>query len=497
MARLVAKRGRDRPVRHCQLFRPVAASARRGAHAWPCWPSRSPSLAALCRRAAGVPRARRGRRPPPARTRRAAWSIGRSRTLEDRIPGGADDRAAEALWQAHRARMRAALRSVRVGWPQPGLPGRDPWALRAALLLVLRRRRRRSPAADGGDRLLRAVTPGLGRGGRSPPACFDLWITPPAYTGLAPLLPAPSPARAAEIAVPTGSVLLAQVSGGTGMPKLTIDGKATAFSGGRQRGLTACPDDDCRRLAADRRAGRQAARQLGDEIIPDARAENRIRHGAVAHAAAPRSSSNTTPATITAWHRSNAVISRAERPEGVPDEQIDIALPLPGQRLKEAKGVELPRPDRASVGGAAGQDHAQGRRTPPARQAPPRSSRRCCPSACSSTRSRAPSSSSAATWSPIPTSARSSPRARRDRLHAGRTYHDDVVVYLALKTASARGGARRDPGRARRGAAPAVGYGAAHRGRPAVDRRARSARDCSSGCRTRSPTTRPTPRSRS
>ena len=34
----------------------------------------------------------------------------------------------------------------------------------------------------------------------------------------------------------------------------------------------------------------------------------------------------------------SAVIRRAERPEGVADEQIDIALPLPGQRLKEAKG---------------------------------------------------------------------------------------------------------------------------------------------------------------
>ena len=32
-------------------------------------------------------------------------------------------------------------------------------------------------------------------------------------------------------------------------------------------------------------------------------------------------------------------VLRAERPEGVPDEQIEIELPLPGQRLKETKGA--------------------------------------------------------------------------------------------------------------------------------------------------------------
>src|SRR5260370_37496511 len=57
--------------------------------------------------------------------------------LRDDLVGGADDPVARKLWQAHRERVRAALKSGRVGWPAPGLPARDPFALRAALALLL------------------------------------------------------------------------------------------------------------------------------------------------------------------------------------------------------------------------------------------------------------------------------------------------------------------------------------------------------------------------
>ena len=80
--------------------------------------------------------------------------------LEDRLAGGAGDPETAALWQAHRARMAAAARRLRVGAPAAGLLRRDPLcaARRAGLALLL-------GAIDAGgdwsDRILRALTPEL------------------------------------------------------------------------------------------------------------------------------------------------------------------------------------------------------------------------------------------------------------------------------------------------------------------------------------------------
>jgi len=147
--------------------------------------------------------------------------------LEDRQSGGDGDAAAAALWQAHRARMAAQLRSLRVGWPVAGLLERDPFGLRAALALVLL-----LAAVDAGQdwsqRLARSFAPSFSFGTPSAPPSLDIWVTPPDYTGLPPLfLPAKAPAQ--PIAVPVGSAVLAQVHGGDDPPKLEIDGKASAF----------------------------------------------------------------------------------------------------------------------------------------------------------------------------------------------------------------------------------------------------------------------------
>ena len=74
--------------------------------------------------------------------------------LADRPAG--DDPAALALWQVHQQRAAAQLGRLRIGAPRPGLPARDPRALRAALVVGL-------VAAfvmaggDTGERLLRLV----------------------------------------------------------------------------------------------------------------------------------------------------------------------------------------------------------------------------------------------------------------------------------------------------------------------------------------------------
>jgi uncharacterized protein (TIGR02302 family) len=254
--------------------------------------------------------------------------------LRDTIAGGSNDGAAELLWRAHRARVRAALKAVRAGWPQPGLPGRDPWALRAALLLVVIVGLG-AAGPDAGNRILRAVTPGSAVAA-IPIGVLDLWITPPAYTGLAPLLPRSEPGAATEIAVPTGSVLLAQVSGGHGAPRLQVDREATAFS---------AVDNKSYRVSSTITAGtkltvEQDGKPLGSwamKVTPDnppkvefGTAPSRTRRAALK--LDYDASDDYGLATVA------ATIRRAERPAGVPDEQIDIALPLPGQRMKEAKG---------------------------------------------------------------------------------------------------------------------------------------------------------------
>ena len=50
---------------------------------------------------------------------------------------------------------------------------------------------------------------------------FDLWLTPPEYTGLAPQFLRAEPRE--TVPVPTGSGLLAQVHGGSDVPRLAID----------------------------------------------------------------------------------------------------------------------------------------------------------------------------------------------------------------------------------------------------------------------------------
>ncbi len=146
--------------------------------------------------------------------------------LADRPAMPLDPQAAQ-LWEAHRRRMQALARRLRIGMPAAGLAARDPWGLRAVLAMLLL-----IGAIDAGgdwrDRLVRAVTPSLEGGPPAIAASLDIWVTPPEYTGLPPLF-----LRAENrqtIPVPTGSKLLAQVHGGGSPPLLAIDSAASEFA---------------------------------------------------------------------------------------------------------------------------------------------------------------------------------------------------------------------------------------------------------------------------
>lgn len=166
---------------------------------WPLvrfrWPSREEALRRLDR-AAGVPH----------RPATAAVDIVVS-----------DDPVTLALWQAERARALAALQRIRAGLPSPRLPLHDPWALRAlAIVLVVA-----TFVAAGGERVARVIAAFEWNGLLAASDLrVDAWVTPPAYTGRAPMIltagattDAAAAAAPPTLAVPAGSILTVRASG--------------------------------------------------------------------------------------------------------------------------------------------------------------------------------------------------------------------------------------------------------------------------------------------
>jgi uncharacterized protein (TIGR02302 family) len=243
---------------------------------------------------------------------------------------------AEALWQAHVARAVAQVGRLHVGLPRPGLAARDRRALRAGLLLALV-----ATFVIAGDdartRLARAVVPELAPGPPTPPTEVQAWITPPAFTGIAPLF---LRGDAGGISVPAGSHLTVSLSGGSGAPTLTLADKPVAFSAIDGGGFQADLD-----LTA---GGRLLVRRNGDDlagwdlsVVADAapivlwpEPPGAVRGG------------GRIPSTRLPWQVSHAygVVSlQAElhlkdRPEAPP---LVAPIPLQGGSTKAGKGAKL------------------------------------------------------------------------------------------------------------------------------------------------------------
>ncbi len=136
----------------------------------------------------------------------------------DRLTGSGD-RFAEALWREHQKRMAARLGGLSSDMPRTGVPERDPWGLRAVAVLLLVTAFAFSSGPFGGS-----VTDGFRPTPGAPPVPprLDAWVTPPPYTGRAPIfLTADANRDTALFEAPQGSDVTLRVTGGTGEETLS------------------------------------------------------------------------------------------------------------------------------------------------------------------------------------------------------------------------------------------------------------------------------------
>ena len=141
-------------------------------------------------------------------------------------PPSCPDPVSLALWRAHVARGLAHARRLRLNWPSPGLAALDRRAARLAVLLAVIATLAMA-GADAPSRLMAAVEPGLPRPAPGREVEIQAWITPPVYTGLAPVfLKRDHP----DVTVPAGSKLAVNLTGGRSVPELAVDGAQAPFT---------------------------------------------------------------------------------------------------------------------------------------------------------------------------------------------------------------------------------------------------------------------------
>lgn len=147
-----------------------------------------------------------------------------------------DDPFARALWKAHQANIAKGLGRVDPVRARTTIPARDPWALRALVPLLLVTAFAYSFAPGGGSltdvarsHAVEVVVP----------ARIDAWITPPSYTGIAPIfLTSDLNAEKTAFTAPEGSEVTVRIAGGNGLeqvsypnPGALIDATGEAASG--------------------------------------------------------------------------------------------------------------------------------------------------------------------------------------------------------------------------------------------------------------------------
>lgn len=151
------------------------------------------------------------------------------KAVEDELAGGRGDAQSQALWEAHRRRMAATLKSLKAGWPRPGAFRADPYGLRtlAGMLLVV------GFVSSGEDRwsrlfdLFPAEADAAGIATR-----IDAWVTPPVYTERPPIFLTGATAELRDplsaIRIPEGSELVIRSQGSDAVSVSFIGGEGEA-----------------------------------------------------------------------------------------------------------------------------------------------------------------------------------------------------------------------------------------------------------------------------
>ena len=242
-----------------------------------------------------------------------------------------NDPTSLALWRAHVIRGLAGARRLRLRWPHPGLAAFDLRALRHAILLgilatlVIAGR-------DAPGRLAAALEPGLPRPAAPREVQTQAWITPPAYTGQAPVF---LKQDHTAVSVPVGARLTVNLTGGASVPDLVVDGVRTAFTTLDQTSfqVDTTLGNDARVVVA--RDGQELATwQIS--VIPD--------RPPVAWWTEPPGRSETGPRIRLPWSATDdygvtklhAELRLTARPGAPP---LEIAIALPGGAPKSAHGI--------------------------------------------------------------------------------------------------------------------------------------------------------------
>jgi hypothetical protein len=212
------------------------------------------ALATLLLIAREVKRGAPSRREALARLDAADGSGARpAASLDDQLADGEASETTRAIWSLHRRQLERRLAATPIAPPRPGLPQRDPYALRLAALLA-------AIAAGfvaGDDKAgrLAAAFDWRGAAFSLQAARFDAWLDPPPYTGREQIMLSGAPET---LAAPINSVLhmrpatlarvegalapLAPAKGAEDEKTFRLTGAARALAPDRAYALTAIPD---------------------------------------------------------------------------------------------------------------------------------------------------------------------------------------------------------------------------------------------------------------
>jgi uncharacterized protein (TIGR02302 family) len=245
-----------------------------------------------------------------------------------------EDPVGAALWRVHATRALTQIGRLHVGLPRPGLAGRDPRALRYGVLLSVIACLAIANV-DAPARLYAAVTPSLPVTADAPATELQAWITPPAYTRIAPIF---LKADGGSVSVPAGSRLTVDVSGGSTVPTLSLNDRTTPFTPLDHSSFQADWDlERGGRLAVARGLSTLAAWTLtvvADQPPTVAWGENPGRPPAGQQTRLPWQASDDYGVTGL-----QAELHLRDRPDAAP---LIVTIPLPGGSPRAAHGLSQP-----------------------------------------------------------------------------------------------------------------------------------------------------------